>query len=242
MPSSLAHYSLVNGHDGFCHARHPGVDRRRGDRHAQAAWTAWRRWCKRRWVSSPFSGDVFVFRGRRGDLVKLLWWSGDGMNLYAKRLERGRFVWPQATSGSRASDVRRNCRCCWKASTGGVLHAPAQPSSLHDDSGITMCLRDALRMRHARRQHAVHSCHALAIDQLPNDIATLKRLVIDSERDAEVVRALASRVGTARGPEVLYRAAADREAQTADSRACGACSSAGRSRAARCRARSNNWS
>ena len=48
----------------------------------------------------PFSGDVFVFRGRRGDLVKLVWWSGDGMNLYAKRLERGRFVWPQATSGA----------------------------------------------------------------------------------------------------------------------------------------------
>lgn len=47
----------------------------------------------------PFSGDVFAFRGKRGDLVKLLWWSGDGMNLYAKRLERGRFVWPQATSG-----------------------------------------------------------------------------------------------------------------------------------------------
>ena len=48
----------------------------------------------------PFSGDVFVFRGRRGDLVKLVWWSGDGMNLYAKRLERGRFVWPQAASGA----------------------------------------------------------------------------------------------------------------------------------------------
>jgi len=47
----------------------------------------------------PFSGDVFVFRGKRGDLVKLLWWSGDGMNLYAKRLERGRFIWPQASSG-----------------------------------------------------------------------------------------------------------------------------------------------
>ena len=46
-----------------------------------------------------FAGALFVFRGRRGDLVKLLWWSGDGMNLYAKRLERGRFVWPQATSG-----------------------------------------------------------------------------------------------------------------------------------------------
>jgi transposase len=48
----------------------------------------------------PFSGDVFVFRGRRGDLVKLLWWSGDGMNLYLKRLESGRFVWPQASSGT----------------------------------------------------------------------------------------------------------------------------------------------
>jgi transposase len=46
-----------------------------------------------------FAGSLFIFRGRRGDLVKLLWWSGDGMNLYAKRLERGRFVWPQATSG-----------------------------------------------------------------------------------------------------------------------------------------------
>ena len=49
---------------------------------------------------NPFSGHVFVFRGRRGDLVKLLWWSGDGLNLYLKRLERGRFVWPQADSGS----------------------------------------------------------------------------------------------------------------------------------------------
>ena len=51
-------------------------------------------------AENPFSGHVFVFRGKRGDLVKLLWWSGDGMNLYAKRLERGRFVWPQATSGA----------------------------------------------------------------------------------------------------------------------------------------------
>jgi transposase len=48
----------------------------------------------------PFSGDVFVFRGRRGDLLKLLWFDGDGVCLLAKRLERGRFVWPQATSGS----------------------------------------------------------------------------------------------------------------------------------------------
>ncbi len=51
-------------------------------------------------LKDPHGGHVFVFRGKRGDLVKLLWWSGDGMNLYAKRLERGRFVWPQADSGA----------------------------------------------------------------------------------------------------------------------------------------------
>ena len=43
----------------------------------------------------PFSGHVFAFRGRRGDLMKVLWWSGDGLCLFAKRLERGRFVWPR---------------------------------------------------------------------------------------------------------------------------------------------------
>ena len=49
---------------------------------------------------NPFCGHIFVFRGRRGDLVKLLWFDGDGLCLFAKRLERGRFVWPQADSGS----------------------------------------------------------------------------------------------------------------------------------------------
>jgi transposase len=51
-------------------------------------------------AQNPFSGHVFVFRGRRGDLVKLVWFDGDGMCLFAKRLERGRFMWPQAASGS----------------------------------------------------------------------------------------------------------------------------------------------
>jgi len=40
----------------------------------------------------PFPGHVFVFRGRRGDIVKLLWWDGDGLCLFAKQLERGRFI------------------------------------------------------------------------------------------------------------------------------------------------------
>ena len=49
---------------------------------------------------SPMSGQVFIFRGRRGDLVKLIWFDGDGLCLFQKRLERGRFIWPQATEGS----------------------------------------------------------------------------------------------------------------------------------------------
>ena len=51
-------------------------------------------------AQEPFSGHVFAFRGRRGDIIKLLWWDGQGMCLFAKRLEKGRFIWPQAESGS----------------------------------------------------------------------------------------------------------------------------------------------
>ena len=48
----------------------------------------------------PFAGDLYVFRGRRGDLIKCLWHDGLGLSLYAKRLERGRFVWPATTGES----------------------------------------------------------------------------------------------------------------------------------------------
>ena len=49
---------------------------------------------------NPFSGQVYIFRGRCGDLIKVLWFDGDGLCLFAKRLERGRFIWPQATNGT----------------------------------------------------------------------------------------------------------------------------------------------
>src|SRR5262250_1183536 len=49
---------------------------------------------------NPFSGQVYIFRGRRGDLIKVLWFDRDGLCLFAKRLERGRFIWPQATNGT----------------------------------------------------------------------------------------------------------------------------------------------
>ncbi len=48
----------------------------------------------------PFGGHVFIFRGRRGDRIKVLWRSGDGLCMFAKRLEQGYFVWPEAAGGS----------------------------------------------------------------------------------------------------------------------------------------------
>jgi len=48
---------------------------------------------------NPFSGHMFVFRGRQGDLVKIIWWDGQGACLFSKRLEKGRFVWPSAKDG-----------------------------------------------------------------------------------------------------------------------------------------------
>jgi len=50
--------------------------------------------------NKAYSGHVFVFRGKRGDLIKVLWADRDGLCLFAKRLERGRFIWPHATTGA----------------------------------------------------------------------------------------------------------------------------------------------
>ena len=48
----------------------------------------------------PHSGHLFVFRGRRGDLIKLIWHDDDGACLFTKRLERGRFIWPSIADGA----------------------------------------------------------------------------------------------------------------------------------------------
>jgi transposase len=47
----------------------------------------------------PYAGDLYVFRGRRGNLIKVLWHDGLGCSLYAKRLEHGRFIWPSPADG-----------------------------------------------------------------------------------------------------------------------------------------------
>ena len=63
----------------------------------------------------PHAGHLFVFRGRRGDLLKVIWHDGHGACLFTKRLERGRFIWP-AASISRASGT----------ADGAVTISPAQ--------------------------------------------------------------------------------------------------------------------
>jgi len=68
--------------------------------------------------ADPFSGHLFLFRGKRGDYLKALYWDGSGLCLFAKRLERGRFVWPPIPAFARID--------------GSVLLTPAQLALLID--------------------------------------------------------------------------------------------------------------
>ena len=61
---------------------------------------------------APYSGHVFVFRGKRGDLVKVLWFDGDGLCLLQKRLERGRFIC-RKPQRERCHSRVRSYRCCF---------------------------------------------------------------------------------------------------------------------------------
>ena len=81
----------------------PGIDAgvavRRGDGHAPGVPRGLSAQVDQILRADPYSGHLFAFRGRRGDLVKLIWWDGQGACLFSKRLERGRFVWPSAKDG-----------------------------------------------------------------------------------------------------------------------------------------------
>ena len=50
--------------------------------------------------ADPFSGTIYVFRSKRADRVKLLFWDGSGVCLFAKRLEEGKFRWPRVEDGA----------------------------------------------------------------------------------------------------------------------------------------------
>ena len=59
----------------------------------------------------PHAGDLYVFRGAKGDLIKIIWHDGIGMSLYAKRLERGRFVWRRRPTARWRSQPRSLPTC-----------------------------------------------------------------------------------------------------------------------------------
>src|SRR6201996_2471576 len=71
----------------------------------------------------PHAGDLYVFRGKRGDLLKILWHDGLGMSLYAKRLERGQFIWPSPADGAVPISAAQ-LGYSWKGSIGGTHKEP----------------------------------------------------------------------------------------------------------------------
>src|SRR5260370_40039109 len=97
MPVRCARSYGVCSHDRSS-SQHSDMDCGGRDRHAPRLYRA-ERTGQTALEQAPLSGHVFAFRGRRGDLIKLLWFDGDGLCLFSKKLERGRFVWPQAESG-----------------------------------------------------------------------------------------------------------------------------------------------
>ena len=69
----------------------------------------------------PHAGDLYVFRGvGRADLIKILWHDGLGMSLYAKRLEKGRFIWPSPADGVVAISAAQLAPICSTESTGAI--------------------------------------------------------------------------------------------------------------------------
>ena len=83
----------------------------------------------------PHGGHLFVFRGRRGGLIKVLWHDGQGMCLFAKRLERGRFIWPSPADGV-VTISPGSLAICSKASTGGCRNTRGARRRLADLSKL----------------------------------------------------------------------------------------------------------
>jgi transposase len=51
-------------------------------------------------AENPFSGEAYIFRGKRGDKIKVLWYTHDGLCIFYKRLSDGKFIWPQVKDGT----------------------------------------------------------------------------------------------------------------------------------------------
>ncbi len=121
----------------------------------------------------PFSGHLFVFRGRRGDRLKILWWSGDGLCLFYKRLEQRSLRVAASALGHREPD-----ECAVVDAAGRHRLAKTRSLVATADCGV---------MRASQRSSRANNPTAATLDSvrhardLPNDIETLKRLILEQQ-------------------------------------------------------------
>src|ERR1051325_10721083 len=106
----------------------------------------------------PHAGDLYVFRGVRGNLIKILWHDGIGMSLYAKRLEHGRFLWPSPADRRPPAELRQVDSAAWRGGTlppgfdsiGGVSSPAPLPNDLAEAHALILQQRQELVAAAAR--------------------------------------------------------------------------------------------
>jgi transposase len=122
--------AVPNGVRVWLATGHTGPERQRRRRYLRKGWASVALLVQERLGQDPHGGHLFLFRGRRGDLVKVIWHDGQGSCLFVKRLERGRFIWPTPADGAVSISVGqmgyllegidwRHPQKTWRPSTAG---------------------------------------------------------------------------------------------------------------------------
>ncbi|MGY4485377.1 transposase [Bradyrhizobium sp. LM3.2] len=129
--------------------------------------------------ANPYCGDVFVFRSKRMDRVKLLAWDGSGMVLVTKWLHQGRFTWPPIRDG--------------------VIHLSATQLATARRARVDACVAEACEAAGARRMTRVDFAGGCGVrmyrlimairpDALPTDTAALTEMVLALDAENEKLR------------------------------------------------------
>ena len=163
----------------------------------------------------PHGGDLYIFRGRRGDLAKILWHDGVGLSLYAKRLDRGKFIWPSAKGGvvsiSAGADGLHAGRNRLAESATDVA---AEERGLSATTEAPAKRRKTWDHTHFRAPQITRICDSLRrMDPAP-EAASRRRRRPESGADRRARAAPGSRGGTGgRASESVGRHGADRRAE-----------------------------